>query len=94
MARVAYELRPVDSIAVYAEVLPGYSRLVPSDDASPSSGLVVAFGLGCAADLTDRFFISLGAGYQLGFQNQPAGVRTHELRTKYVRVALSGGVRF
>ena len=94
MARVAYELRPVDAIAVYAEVLPGFSRISPSDDASPSSGLVLAFGIGCAADLTDRFFVSLGGGYQMGFQNQAAGVHTLELRTKYVRVAMGGGVRF
>ncbi len=94
MARVAYEFRFVDSIAVYAEVLPGYSRISPSDDASPSSGLVLAFGVGCAADLTDRFFVSLGGGYQMGFQSQTVGVHTLELRTKYVRVAMGGGVRF
>lgn len=94
MARVAYELRPVQGIAVYAEVLPGYSKISPSDDASPSSGLVLAFGVGCAADLTDRFFVSLGGGYQMGFQNQSDGVHILELRTNYVRVALGGGVRF
>lgn len=95
LARVAYELRPVDSIAIYAELLPGYSTILPSDDASPSSGLVLAFGVGCAADLTDRFFMSLGVGYQVGFQNQAAeSNRTDKLRTKYVRVALGGGVRF
>jgi hypothetical protein len=30
----------------------------------------------------------------MGFQNQAAGVHTLELRTKYVRVAMGGGVRF
>jgi hypothetical protein len=94
LARVAYELRPVQGIAVYAEVLPGYSRISPSDDASPSSGLVLAFGAGCAVDLTDRFFVSLAGGYQMGFQNQSDGVHTLELRTNYVRVAMGGGVRF
>jgi hypothetical protein len=94
MARVAYELRPVETIAVYAEVLPGFSRVVHEGDASPSSGLVLAFGLGCAADLTDRFFMNLGAGYQLGYQNQPGPMGTQKERTNYVRVALGGGVRF
>jgi hypothetical protein len=94
MARVAYELRVVDTIAVYAEVLPGYSRIAPSDEASPSSGLVLAFGAGCAVDMTDRFFVNLGAGYQMGFQSQSQGIHQLELRTKYVRVAMGGGVRF
>jgi hypothetical protein len=94
MARVAYEFRIADAIAVYAEVLPGYSRITPSYAASPSSGLVVAFGAGCAMDMTDRFFINLGGGYQMGFQSQTAGIHKMELRTKYVRVAMGGGVRF
>lgn len=94
MVRVAYEYRPVDTIAVYAEVLPGFSRISPSDESSPSSGLVLAFGAGCVADMTDRFFINLGAGYQVGFQSQSEGVHQLELRTRYVRVAMGGGVRF
>jgi hypothetical protein len=94
MVRVAYELRLADAITVYAEVLPGFSRIAPSDDASPSSGLVLAIGAGCAMDLDDRFFINLAGGYQMGFQSQTEGVHQMELRTKYVRVAMGGGVRF
>lgn len=94
MARVAYEFRVVDTIAVYAEVLPGYSRISPSDDSGESTGFVLAFGAGCAMDLTDRFFLSVGGGYQIGFQSQAKGVHQMELRTKYVRVAMGGGVRF
>jgi hypothetical protein len=94
MVRVAYGLKVADIISVYAEVLPGYSRISPSDDASPSDGLVVAFGVGCAVDMTDRFFVSVGGGYQMGFQSQTEGVHQMQLRTKYVRVAMGGGVRF
>ena len=94
MVRIAYELRLADAITVYAEALPGYSRIAPSDDASPSSGLVLAIGAGCAMDLTERFFINLAGGYQMGFQSQSEGIHQLELRTKYVRVAMGGGVRF
>jgi hypothetical protein len=94
LARVAYAYRPVDTISVYAEVLPGYSLLLPSDNAAVSKGLVVALGAGVAMDMTDRFFVSVGGGYQLGFQSQSAGIHQLQLRTKYVRVALGGGMRF
>jgi hypothetical protein len=94
MARVAYVFPVLDAISVYAEVLPGYSLIVPSDNAAVSKGLVLAFGVGCAMDMTDRFFINLGAGYQMGFQSQTSGIHQMQLRTKYVRVALGGGVRF
>jgi hypothetical protein len=94
MARVAYVYRAADTISVYAEVLPGFSRISPSDDTIQSTGLVLAIGAGCTMDMTDRFFLNIGGGYQMGFQNQAAGSHQMELRTKYVRVALGGGVRF
>jgi len=94
MARVAYGFRVGDTFSVYAEVLPGYSRIAPSDDTSPSDGLVLALGAGCTMDMTDRFFLNLGGGYQMGFQSQTTGVHQMELRTKYVRVAMGGGVKF
>ena len=94
MARVAYGYRVVDTISVYAEVLPGFSDLIPSDDASPSRGFVLGFGVGCTVDMTDRFFLNIGGGYQIGFQNQKEGIHTLELRTQYVRIAMGGGVKF
>ena len=94
MARVAYVFPVMDTISVYAEVLPGYSLIVPSDNAAVSKGLVVAFGVGCAMDMTDRFFINIGAGYQIGFQSQDEGIHQMELRTRYVRLAMGGGVKF
>jgi hypothetical protein len=94
MARVAYMYRVVDTISVYAEVLPGYSLIPQSGGASAAKGLVLAFGAGGAMDLTDQFFVNLGLGYQIGFQSDTEGVHTTKLRTKYIRVALGGGVKF
>jgi hypothetical protein len=94
MARVAYAYRIVDTISVYAELLPGYSLILPQGGLTVSKGLVMAFGAGCTMDMTDRFFVNLGAGYQMGFQSQSEGVHKNQLRTKYVRLALGGGVRF
>ena len=56
--------------------------------------LVLAIGAGCAMDMTDRFFINIGAGYQIGFQSQDEGIHQMELRTRYVRLAMGGGVKF
>ena len=94
MARVAYAYRVIETIAVYAEALPGFSLIVPSDDAAVSKGLVLGFGVGCTADMTASTFVNIGAGYQIGFQSQTEGIHTNELRTRYVRVAIGGGVRF
>jgi hypothetical protein len=90
MLRVAYSLRITDNSAVYAELLPGYS-MIGSD---LIKGPVVAFGVGAEIDVTDRAFVNLGMGYQIGFQSWKRASNTYETRTKYVRVALGGGVRF
>ena len=94
LARVAYAYQPVDTISVYAEVLPGYSLIIPPTSATVPRGFVLAFGAGAAMDLTDRFFANVGVGYQMGFQNRVEKAGSFETRTKYVRVALGGGVKF
>jgi hypothetical protein len=91
MARVAYVLKAADGTAVYAEVLPGYSLI--NTDAKPK-GFVIAFGLGGAIQMTDRVFVNVGAGYQMGFQKWSEGANSFQTRTRYLRVALGGGVRF
>jgi hypothetical protein len=94
MARLAYLLPLADTITVYAEGLGGYSLILPSDGGAASKGLVLAFGAGVAVDMTDRFFINLGAGYQMGYQNQTSGIHQLQMRANYVRVAMGGGVKF
>jgi hypothetical protein len=94
MARVAYAYRVIETISVYAEALPGFSLIVPGDDSAISKGLVLGLGVGCTADMTDRTFVNVGGGYQIGFQNQSEGIHTLALRARYVRVAVGGGVRF
>jgi hypothetical protein len=92
MVRIAYSYQLAANTSVYAEVLPGYSVILSSGD--PAKGLVVAVGAGGAIDLTDRFFASLGVGYQMGFQKQNLGKATIDVKTKYLRLALGGGVKF
>ena len=93
LARVAYAYRLPEGLSVYAEVLPGYSMILLKSGAAPK-GWVLAFGAGCAMDLSERIFASLGVGYQLGFQHQKVGDTNPEHRTRFLRVALGGGVRF
>jgi hypothetical protein len=93
LARVAYAYRPVDTITVYAEVLPGYSLILPPGG-GVAKGFVVAFGAGTAMDFTDRYFANIGLGYQIGYQNRMEESTKLQTRTSYVRVTLGGGVRF
>ena len=89
MARLAYSVRPVSTIALYAEALPGYSLIHPSLG-DLSKGVVLGGGVGAAIDMSDRTYASFGVGYQVGFQVSPLG----DTRTRYLRVALGAGVRF
>lgn len=91
MARIAYMYPVVDTINIYGEFLPGYSLI---KNAAGSSGLVLAFGAGVAMDLTDRFFINVGGGYQIGFQKWPNGATSLESQTRYVRGNLGAGLKF
>lgn len=89
MARAAYAHRVVDTIALTAELLPGYS-LIRAPGGGFSKGFVAAFGVGTAIDLSERVFASLVIGYQVGFQKTDVS----ETRTRYLRAALGVGARF
>ena len=91
MARIAYMYPLAETIHVYAEFLPGYSLIKNS---AGSAGLVLAFGAGIAMDLTDRVFVNIGGGYQIGFQKWPNGDTSLESGTRYVRMALGAGMKF
>jgi hypothetical protein len=91
LARVAYVLPVVDGTSIYAEVLPGYSVIM--NDAG-AKGVVVAFGLGANIDLSERVFVSLATGYQVGFQSWSEGTNTFQTRTRFIRMAIGAGVRF
>jgi hypothetical protein len=93
MARVAYVFSIVETIALYVEVLPGYS-LIKQPGANTAKGLVLGFGGGVAMDLTATLFTNLGVGYQMGFQKVSQGGVDADDRTQYLRVALGVGVRF
>jgi hypothetical protein len=91
LARFAYVLPVTEGTSVYAEILPGYSLI--TNDAG-AKGLVIVGGIGATMDMTDRIFVNVGAGYQVGFQTWKEGTNSYQTRTRYVRVTLGGGVRF
>lgn len=98
LARIAYAYPVVPDLDVYAEVLPGYSfvsynQIVSGSPAPRARGFVGAAGLGAAWSITDRFFAHVGVGYQLGFQSSH-GIREQEVRTRFLRLAMGGGVKF
>jgi Outer membrane protein beta-barrel domain len=93
LARVAYEFPLADTITPYLELLPGYS-IIALPNTSAAKGLVLAVGAGVAMDMTDRIFVNLGIGYQWGFQKVPQTGVELDNKTRYLRVALGGGVRF
>ncbi len=90
LARLAYEYPVVETIRVYAEVLPGYSMI---RNTAGSKGFILAGGLGVAMDIADRYFLNVGAGYQLGFQKWTEGSLTYDTSTRFIRVVLGGGIR-
>jgi hypothetical protein len=93
LLRAAYSHRVVETIALFVEVLPGYSLIHPPDG-DTSKGPVLDVGGGANIDLSDRTFATFGVGYQVGFQKLPAKDGAGETRTGYVRVAIGVGTRF
>jgi len=91
LARIAYVLPVVAGTSVFAEALPGFS--VITNDAG-SKGFVMALGLGASVDVSERVFVSLAGGYQVGFQSWKADNNTFQTRTRYVRAALCAGMKF
>jgi hypothetical protein len=92
LARVAYTLPIVETVALYAEVLPGYS--LKSGD-KWAKGPVLAFGGGVSMGLSERTFANIGVGYQMGFQKLSLGAGAdYDDSESYLRIALGGGFRF
>src|SRR5437762_3303383 len=95
MARVAVGWTLAETLRLYVEVLPGYSRLVPVGfDGRNASGFVIAGGFGAAMDLGDRMFASLGGGFQKGYQKLPSEDLNAKNGTEFVRITLGIGARF
>jgi len=107
MARIAYAFPLADTIAIYGEVLPGYSLIQPSAG-NTAKGFIIGLGAGLTMDLTNRTFVYFGAGYQWGYQSRTdttlvkdmmTGATTekkvvNDVKTDYLRVALGVGWRF
>jgi hypothetical protein len=97
LARLAYTQRTFSSLDVYAEVLPGYGfvtydKITLGVNPPTARGLVLGAGLGAIYSLTDLWFVNAGVGYQMGFQVSH-GISDREVRTRFLRIALGGGVR-
>ena len=91
-ARLEYEFSLADGIALYANALPGYS-FISNPGRSTAKGAVLVLGGGASMDMSERFFLDLGAGYQLGYQSANCEAQTREYRTQYLRVTLGVGFR-
>jgi opacity protein-like surface antigen len=101
MARIAYEYTVIPKLDVYGELLPGYSIIQLASGRSyagvaPSNpkGFVIGFGAGAAYDVTDQFYANLGIGYQMGFGSFSTEMGDQAFRTKFLRIALGGGMKF
>jgi hypothetical protein len=100
MARIAYAYHVIPNLAVYAEVMPGYSIIsLPSElsgngAVSGPKGFVLAGGVGGLFDINDQFFVNLAVGYQLGLQKTSVMGVDIDMKTKGLRLALGGGLKF
>jgi hypothetical protein len=93
MARIAYAVRVTRRVALYGELLPGYSIISPRKGDS-ARGLVLAAGAGGAMDFTSRVFANASLGYQYGLQALRLDGTQYFERSSFVRVAVGGGMRF
>jgi hypothetical protein len=98
LARIAYAYTVAPKVDVYAEILPGYSfltynQILQGSKAPKAHGVVLGGGLGVAFAISERFFVNAGVGYQQGFQVSH-GISDRDVKTKFVRIALGGGVKF
>jgi len=100
MARIAYAYHVIPNLAVYAEVMPGYSIIsLPSELSGNGAinspkGFVFAGGVGGLFDINDQFFVNLAVGYQIGFQKTSAMGVDIDTKTKGLRLALGVGLKF
>jgi hypothetical protein len=101
VARIAYAYAVIPKLSVVAELLPGYSIISLPDsmtylgDKPPKpKGLVLGAGAGAAYDISDLLFVNLGIGYQMGFQKMTVGSSDMDVKTKFLRIAVGGGVKF
>jgi len=94
MARIAYAYTVAPKFAVLAEVLPGYSIISNPSGINAGKGFVIAGGLGGMMDVTDQIFVNIGVGYQMGFQKISQSGVTADEKTKFLRIAVGGGVKF
>ena len=69
MFQLLYAYPLVDTIAVYGQALPGYSLVQPKTG-DVAKGFVFAFDVGVIVDMADWLFVTLGGGYQWGFQSR------------------------
>lgn len=97
MARIAYMQAIGPKVAVYAELMPGFSivtydRITVGSHPPSAKGFVVGGGFGAAFDITDRFFINGGIGYQQGFQRS-SGIIDTDVKTRFVRIVVGGGAK-
>jgi hypothetical protein len=100
MARIAYMYHVIPNLALGLEVIPGYSIISLSDDMkggadiSSPKGFVIAGGLNALFDINDQFFANLAVGYQMGWQKTSVGGVDFDGKTKGMRLALGGGMKF
>ena len=98
MARLAYAYTVAPKLDVYAELLPGYSfvtyhQIILGSQAPRARGMVLGGGLGAAFAITERLYANASLGYQQGFQVSH-GISDRDVKTKFLRIALGGGVKF
>ncbi|HJX64960.1 MAG TPA: outer membrane beta-barrel protein [Polyangia bacterium] len=100
MARIAYAYHVIPALAIYAEVMPGYSIIMIPDSwkggvsMDSAKGFVFAGGVGAAYDINEMFFVNLAVGYQIGFQSTSVMSTSVDMKTSALRIAVGGGVKF
>jgi hypothetical protein len=89
LARVAYVYTVIPKLGIYAEVLPGYSIILPPSG-DKGKGFVIAGGVGAMYDVTDQVYVNLSVGYEYGLQK----VDSAKENFSFLRTAVGAGMKF
>jgi hypothetical protein len=89
LLRVAYIYTVMPKLGLYAEVLPGYSIILPPEG-SKGKGFVIAGGVGATYDVTDQVYLNLGVGYEYGLQK----IDSAKANFSFLRIAVGAGAKF
>jgi hypothetical protein len=95
--RVGGNAKVADTLMLYGYLAPGYSILMPPEEAKGGAdnpkGFVLGFAFGAMLDFTPTFFGTGELGYQVGYQKTTLSNVDIDLKTNFFHIGVGVGYR-